>query len=108
MARKPTQKPRRTPAKRKPAQTQPGVFDAGLEALEGVTDPVQLATLTLQAICKSEAPASARAQAARTLLELHGALARGQTQNDALASELSASELDARIEALTDTPDTRA
>jgi hypothetical protein len=71
--------------------------------LDGVQDPVELATLTLQAICRDlSAPASARAQASRTLLELHGALRSDAHVRvlDAPASELSSEELDARIAAL--------
>ena len=71
--------------------------------LDGVSDPVELATLTLQAICRDDsAPASARASAARTLLELAGALRNDASRSalDAPASELSSEELDARIAAL--------
>ena len=74
-------------------------------------DPVALAKSTLQAICRDEkTPASARAQAARTLLELAGALRNGVTDTHKQASEMSASELDARLAALdaADTPDTEA
>ena len=69
-------------------------------SLDGITDPVELARLTLQAICKSDAPASARAQAARTLLELSGAL-RNEAPRDGRASEMTLAELDARIASLT-------
>ena len=69
-------------------------------SLDGISDPVELARLTLQAICKSDAPAAARAQAARTLLELSGAL-RNEAPRDGRASEMTLAELDARIASLT-------
>jgi hypothetical protein len=68
--------------------------------IETTSDPVELARLTLQAICRSDAPAAARAQAARTLLELSGAL-RNEAPRDGRASEMTLAELDARIASLT-------
>jgi hypothetical protein len=66
-----------------------------------VTDPVELARLTLQAICRNgESPAAARAQAARTLLELAGALRNGGADTRRAASEMTLEELDARLESL--------
>jgi hypothetical protein len=65
-------------------------------------DTVGVAKQTLLAICHdSTSPAAARAQAARTLLELAGALKNGGA--DTLtkpASEMTVSEIDARLEAL--------
>jgi hypothetical protein len=63
---------------------------------------VALAKSTLQAICRDEkSPAAARAQAARTLLELAGAL-KNTTADTArkTAPELTLEELDARLAAL--------
>jgi hypothetical protein len=76
--------------------------------LDGVSDPVELARLTLQAICRDGgSPSAARAQAARTLLELAGALRSGsQDLASKPAGELTSDELDARLAALADTPDT--
>jgi hypothetical protein len=75
-------------------------------ALDAVSDPVELAKLTLQAICRDrEAPAAARAQAARTLLELSGALKSGVDHSLKSAVEMSAQEIDARLAALA-SPDT--
>jgi hypothetical protein len=67
-----------------------------------VENTVELAKLTLQLICNDpKAPAAARAQAARTLLELAGAL-KNTTADTArkTAPELSLEELDARLAAL--------
>jgi hypothetical protein len=77
-------------------------------SLDAVTDPVELAKLTLQAICRNVAsPAAARAQAARTLLELAGALRPGGETSRRIASEMSLEELDDRLRALApDTPQT--
>lgn len=63
---------------------------------------------TLQSICRDEkAPAAARAQAARTLLELSGALKNTVSPDTKSASEVTLAELDERIAALdTETPDT--
>jgi len=69
--------------------------------LEAITDTVELAKLTLQAICRSDAPAAARAQAARTLLELAGVLrSGGGADTRRTPAEMSLEELDARLEAL--------
>jgi hypothetical protein len=55
----------------------------------------------LQAICRDEnSPASARAQAARTLLELTGALKTGAQNASKNAAEMSLEELDARLASL--------
>jgi hypothetical protein len=78
-------------------------------SLDNVTDPVELAKLTLQAICRdAKAPAAARAQSARTLLELSGALRNGSPDTRRAASEITLEELDARLEELArhQTPDT--
>lgn len=67
------------------------------DGLDGL-DSVELAKLTLQRICRDEStPASARAQAARTLLELSGALRVASVISSSSASEMSAQELDARL-----------
>jgi hypothetical protein len=69
-------------------------------------DPVDLAKSTLQAICRDlEAPAGARAQAARTLLELAGALKNVPQTSANQHADLSEDEINARLAAL-DTPDT--
>ena len=83
--------------------------DSADQSLAGVSDPVELAKLTLQAICRDEkSPSAARAQSARTLLELAGALRVGGESTRKYASELSPEELDARLASLDvpDTPDT--
>lgn len=79
----------------KPARTSP------VETrLDMVSDPVELAKLTLQAICQNATfPAGARAQAARTLLELAGALKITPVEGRA-GAEMSLEEIDARLEAL--------
>jgi hypothetical protein len=57
--------------------------------------PEMLATTTLQSICRDEkAPAGARAQAARTLLEMAGLLAGKTRFHSSTAAELSSSEID--------------
>lgn len=64
-------------------------------------DAVALASETLQGICQDEnAPAAARAQAARTLLELAGALKTGLPNEQKPGAEMTASEIDARLAAL--------
>ncbi len=56
----------------------------------------QLAKQTLMAICQDrEAPASAKAQAARTLLEAEGALERGASRATTVPpAEMTAEQLD--------------
>ena len=83
---------------RRPSTALPSGPEAG--QIETTLDPVELAKLTLQSICRSDAPAAARAQAARTLLELSGAL-RNEAPRDGRASEMTLAELDARIASLT-------
>ena len=70
--------------------------------MQVVENTVELAKLTLQAICKDpKAPAAARAQAARTLLELAGALKNTVADTTRkTAPELTLAELDERLEAL--------
>ena len=65
-------------------------------------DTVELAKLTLQTICRdAQAPAAARAQAARTLLELAGALKNTAADTaKKTGPELTLAELDARLETL--------
>jgi hypothetical protein len=71
--------------------------------LDNVKDPVELARQTLQVICRDgNSPASARAQAARTLLELAGALKNGAQNASKPASEMSLSEIEERLADLTD------
>jgi hypothetical protein len=66
----------------------------------------ELAIRTLQGICRDEkAPSAARAQAARTLLELCGALKSGVLTGSKSAAEMTLVEIDARLVAL-ETPDT--
>jgi hypothetical protein len=72
------------------------------ETIVDTPDTIELARQTLQNICKDlAAPAAARAQAARTLLELAGAL-KNATADTArkTAPELTLAELDQRLEAL--------
>lgn len=63
-----------------------------------------IAVATLKAVCDAgDAPAAARAAAARTLLELIGAIGRLQVPesgSETPVSELSPTELDAEIERL--------
>lgn len=63
---------------------------------------ISLAKRTLQAVCReAEAPAAARAQAARTLLEMTGVLRdtkRGDTGK--ALSEMTAAEVEAKLKAL--------
>jgi hypothetical protein len=73
-----------------------------VETSADTTDTIGLARATLQTICRDTAsPAAARAQAARTLLELAGAL-KNATQDSArkTAPELTLAELDERLESL--------
>jgi hypothetical protein len=68
-------------------------------------DTIELARQTLCAICiSSDAPSNAKATAARTLLELVGALGRHadpSAMNTVPASEMSLEQLEDRIRALT-------
>lgn len=63
---------------------------------------IELAKETLSAVCRSDkAPAAAKAQAARTLLELAGALkGTGQQDTAKAQSELTAAEVDSALESL--------
>lgn len=67
-------------------------------------ETIELAKTTLQTIClSSDAPSNAKATAARTLLELVGALGRHANPSDMNiipASEMSLEQLEARIAAL--------
>lgn len=100
------------PRKRSTARAKPGKARPVETGLDTVADPVELAKATLQDICRSDAPAAARAQAARTLLELHGAL-RVALSAEKSSSEMTLDEIDARLGALdadtqiTDTSQTR-
>jgi hypothetical protein len=69
-------------------------------------DTAALAKETLRSICRDkEAPASARAQAARTLLEAEGALDRGAARPSSVpAAEMTAEQID---KALAETSDAR-
>lgn len=68
---------------------------------QGETDD-EIAIATLRGICHdSQAPAGARAQAARTLLEVAGALNKDTGSGDTgEGSEMSAEELDSLIQEL--------
>ena len=94
-SRGPTSKaPVARPVRRKrPSQT---------ERIADTPDTVELAKQTLQTICRDlAAPAAARAQAARTLLELAGALKNTAADTARkTAPELSLAELDARLASL--------
>lgn len=72
-----------------------------------MSDEKQLALVTLKAICASEkAPASAKAMAARTLLEMLGEIGRLQTEKPKESKslgEMSREELDAEIARLAST-----
>jgi hypothetical protein len=92
-----------------PALVEP--VTVGAEALQTVTtarldkqQTIELAKATLQAICvSSDAPSNAKATAARTLLELVGALGRHadpSSMNTTPASEMSLEQLEARIASL--------
>jgi hypothetical protein len=84
----------------KAAKGASGAQGVDLGALEGDA----LAIQTLQEVCRGvEAPASARAQAARTLLELSGRLKDTNKDHAKPASELSAQELDQLIASEKDT-----
>jgi hypothetical protein len=67
-------------------------------------ETIELAKATLQSICvASDAPSNAKATAARTLLELVGALGRHadpSSMNTIPASEMSLEQLEARIASL--------
>jgi len=91
----PTSEP---PAQSRSRRHSPQTIETGADT----PDTVALAKSTLQAICRDEkSPAAARAQAARTLLELAGAL-KNTTADTArkTAPELTLEELDARLAAL--------
>ena len=78
----------------------PDLPPGGAPAGQGETpiDSVGLATKTLQGICRDgKAPAAARAQAARTLLELSGALKSGAGNGAKPAAEMTVAEIDARL-----------
>lgn len=80
-----------TPAKR-PAKGAPGPSRA---RETGPQSDVQLAVTTLRSVCRDRgAPAAARAQAARTLAEIAGALKNPARQQTPAAPEMSARELD--------------
>jgi len=96
-----------TPAAALPA----GVASAQPAALQTVTtarldkqQTIELAKETLRQICVTpEAPSNAKATAARTLLELVGALGRHadpSSMNTIPASEMSLEQLEARIASL--------
>jgi hypothetical protein len=64
----------------------------------------ELAIQTLRGVCRdAKAPAAAKAQAARTLLELSGALKGGAKPEAKSASEMSAGEIDLALEGFTKT-----
>lgn len=90
-----TPAPAPAPALAKPAR---------LDKADNKADTIALASETLRQICISdEAPSNAKATAARTLLELVGALGRHadpSALNTIPASEMSLEQLEARIAAL--------
>lgn len=95
------------PSRRAPRGRQRASASASEGDLSAIKDPVDLARSTLQVICRdANSPAAARAQAARTLLELTGALKSGAPDAQKPASEMSAAEIDARLADLGDA-DTR-
>ena len=83
-----------------PLDTPAAVTTARLDKAE----TIELAKRTLQSIClASDAPSNAKATAARTLLELVGALGRHadpSSMNTIPASEMSLEQLEARIASL--------
>jgi hypothetical protein len=68
----------------------------------GDVDMIELARITLQKICRDKnSPAAARAQAAKTLLELAGALKNpGPRGTEKPAFEMTIVELDQRLKSL--------
>jgi hypothetical protein len=87
------------------------VVTVGAQASQNVTtarldkqETIELARATLQSICLSaDAPSNAKATAARSLLELVGALGRHadpSSMNTIPASEMSLEQLEARIASL--------
>jgi len=75
-----------------------GAGEASRASQEALANDVQLARQTLQAICQDlSAPASARAQAARTLAEMAGALSGRERTGVKPAAEMTAAELDAAL-----------
>jgi hypothetical protein len=99
MSRAPRNVPKRRPKPVKLAQAKTG--------LDAIADPVALARETLEAICRDfEAPAAARAQSARTLLELAGVLKTGAQNVSKSSSEMTLEEIDARLADIA--PDTGA
>jgi hypothetical protein len=99
MSRAPRNVPKRRPKPVKLAQAKRG--------LGSIADPVALARETLEAICRDfEAPAAARAQSARTLLELAGVLKTGASSAPKIGAEMTLEEIDARLADIA--PDTGA
>ena len=90
-------------ARRGPRLSKNRKTPAKLEAPQVVENTTELAKLTLQAICNDpKAPAAARAQAARTLLELAGALKNATPDTvKKQPNEMTLGELDERLETLT-------
>jgi len=88
------------PSRRKPSDA-PAAAKAAVAvpaekaAAQGASEGRELAIRTLQAICEDlRAPAGARAQAARTLLEAAGALSAKGGGDGSAAAEMSAAEID--------------
>lgn len=77
---------------------------SGLPALDGITDDAELSKATLRAVCRDPfAPPAARAQAARTLAEMSGALGRNAKQpadTSRPLAEMSRAEMEAELAAL--------
>jgi hypothetical protein len=91
------------PSLAKPDQGRPqAIADTTGRQATGETDTVYLAIKTLQSICQNaDNPAGARAQAARTLLELAGALKTPPPDTAKPVSEMSLDEVEKRLAALT-------
>ena len=71
------------------------------------TDTDRLAIETLQGVCRDAgAPAAARAQAARTLLELSGALRETRREETKKPSEMTGEEIDRELSIDPQTRDT--
>ena len=99
----------RSARRKAPLRAKPKINRASQSATSGDVDldPVALASLTLQSICRDvEAPAAARAQSARTLLELAGVLKTGAQNAQKLGAEMTLAEIDERLAGIA--PDTGA
>jgi hypothetical protein len=93
-----------TPLDTPPAALEPAALQTVTTSRLDKQETIELAKATLCAICvSSDAPSNAKATAARTLLELVGALGRHadpSSLNTIPASEMSLEQLEARIASL--------